>query len=79
MQRAVHNAVRAARLAKRATCDACRHTFVTVVLEAGTHIRTLPTLRGHKNVLTMVIYTHIVDRGVIRPLDRRPPPQRGAP
>ncbi|WP_437574173.1 tyrosine-type recombinase/integrase [Sorangium sp. So ce887] len=67
VQRAVHDAGRAAGLTRRATCQPLRHSFATHLLEAGTDIRTIQTWLGHKDVRTTMIYTQIVDRG---PLDR---------
>ncbi|WP_437721472.1 tyrosine-type recombinase/integrase [Sorangium sp. So ce861] len=73
MQRAVHDAGRAAALAKRATCRPLRHSFASHLLEAGIHIRTIQTLLGNKALRNTMIDTHIIDRGplgVISPLGR---------
>ncbi|WP_437667769.1 tyrosine-type recombinase/integrase [Sorangium sp. So ce1182] len=72
-QRAEHDAGRAAELAKGATCHTHSHSVAPHLLEAGTDIRTIQTLLGHKEVRTTMIYTHIIGRGslgVISPLDR---------
>ncbi|WP_437624234.1 tyrosine-type recombinase/integrase [Sorangium sp. So ce1151] len=81
VQRGVHDTGHAAGLARRATCHTLRQSFATHLLEAGTDIRTIETLLGHRDVRTTRIYTYIIDRGplgVIGPLGRWPPPQRGA-
>ncbi|WP_433926609.1 tyrosine-type recombinase/integrase [Sorangium cellulosum] len=73
VQRAMHDAGRAAGRTKRATCHTVRHSFATHLLEAGTDIRTTQTMLGHKDVRTTISYAHIVGHGplgVISPLDR---------
>ncbi|WP_438006466.1 tyrosine-type recombinase/integrase [Sorangium sp. So ce321] len=73
LQRVVHGAGRAAGLAEGATCHTLRHSSATHLLEAGTDIRTIQTLLGHKDMRITIICTDIIDRG---PLSVISPPGR---
>ena len=72
LQKAVKRAAEQTNITKRVTCHTLRHSFATHLLEAGTDIRTIQELMGHKDLNTTMIYTHVLrqgTKGVKSPLD----------
>jgi integron integrase len=65
LQKEVRAAVRRAGIVKPATCHTFRHSFATHLLEAGSDIRTVQELLGHKDVSTTMIYTHVTNQGAL--------------
>ncbi|MGD8914676.1 MAG: integron integrase [Candidatus Thiodiazotropha sp.] len=72
LRRAFKRAVQQAKIHKHVGPHTLRHSFASHLLAAGTDIRTIQTLLGHKNVETTMIYTHITPdhKHVCSPLDQ---------
>jgi site-specific recombinase XerD len=72
LQSAVRQAIDRVGVDRHASCHTFRHSFATHLLMAGTDIRTVQELLGHKDVRTTQVYTHVIGTnrvGVHSPLD----------
>jgi len=56
LAKSIRKAVNACNITKRVTAHTLRHSFATHLLQAGTDIRTIQQLMGHKDLKTTMIY-----------------------
>jgi integrase/recombinase XerD len=78
VQRAFRTACSKAGVMKKATPRRLRHSFATHLVEAGTNLRYVQTLLGHRSLATTAIYTHLARnwwQDVKSPLDTLKPPR----
>ncbi len=76
LNRAVHEAAKAAHIDKRVSMHSLRHAFATHLLEQKEDIRTIQVLLGHKKLETTALYTQVATetlRQVISPLEPAQP------
>ncbi|MFH0819670.1 MAG: site-specific tyrosine recombinase/integron integrase [bacterium] len=59
IQKVFADALKKSGIKKSATCHSLRHSFATHLLEAGTSIRYIQELLGHKRLETTQIYTKV--------------------
>jgi integron integrase len=73
VQKAIKEAVRSAKIPKRASAHTFRHSFASHLLQANYDIRTIQELLGHSDVRTTMIYTHTIKSQTLKeaksPLD----------
>ena len=71
VQKSIHRAAKDAGIVKPVGPHTFRHSFATHLYQAGTDIRKIQEILGHKDLKTTMVYTHVagVGLGIKSPLD----------